>query len=364
MVFQRRAYFLELLESLRELVRHLGNLHRGADACHHVLALCVGEELAEQALRAGSRVAGERNARAAVIAHVAESHGLHVYGCTPGIGDIVVPAVYIRAGVVPGAEHSLDSAHQLLLGVVREIVADFSLVLGLELACQLLQVIRGQLHVLLHALLLLHGIDELLEILLAHFHDHVGIHLDEPSVAVPRPAGVAGFLGDDIDDGLVQSEVQNRVHHARHGRPGTGTDGDKQRVLFVAEFLAGNLLHLNDVLIDLRLDFIVDLSSILIILCTGLRGNREALRHGKPQSCHLCQVRTLASKELAHVRIAFCEQVHPFLHHNLSLSHYFQAVRQSGCPLTKNHNISQSSIIVTICQKNSKPNSAFFGHFW
>ena len=107
----------KLRKSSRELLLHLGNVHRSADTGNDVFALCVGKELAEQALVAGRGVAGEGNARAAVIAHVAEGHGLDVDGSTPGIRDVVVPAVYIRAGVVPAAEDSLDGSHQLLLGI-------------------------------------------------------------------------------------------------------------------------------------------------------------------------------------------------------------------------------------------------------
>ena len=72
---------------------------------------------------------------------------------------------------------------------------DLGLVLGLELAGQLLQVISGELHVLGDAALLLHLVDELLKVLLAHLHDHVGVHLDKAAVAVPGPAGVVGLLG-------------------------------------------------------------------------------------------------------------------------------------------------------------------------
>ena len=95
------------------------------------------------------------------------------------------------AGVVPGTEYGLDSAHELLLGIIREVLADLCLVLGLELSCQFLQVVRGQLYVLLNAFLLLHGVNELFKVLLAHFHNHIGIHLDKSSVAVPCPTRIA-----------------------------------------------------------------------------------------------------------------------------------------------------------------------------
>ncbi|CAN4051079.1 HTH-like domain-containing protein, partial [Dysosmobacter welbionis] len=135
---------LKLGEGLGELFAHFADGHGSPDAGHHVLALGIGQELTEQLLLAGGGVAGEGHAGAAVVAHVAEGHGLDVDGGAPGVGDVVVPAVHVGAGVVPGAEHGLDGAHQLLLGVGGEVCADLGLVLGLELAGQLLQVVGSQ----------------------------------------------------------------------------------------------------------------------------------------------------------------------------------------------------------------------------
>ena len=53
----------------------LGDGLGGAHAGDHVLALGVDQELAEELLLAGGGVAGEGNAGAGVIAHVAEDHG-------------------------------------------------------------------------------------------------------------------------------------------------------------------------------------------------------------------------------------------------------------------------------------------------
>ena len=100
-VFKSLANILKLLESLGEFFFHFGNVHRSTNACNNVFALCVGEELTEKALSAGSRVAGERNACAAIVAHVAERHHLNVNGSTPRIRDIVIAAVNVSTGVVP-----------------------------------------------------------------------------------------------------------------------------------------------------------------------------------------------------------------------------------------------------------------------
>ena len=101
MVFKSLANILELLESLGEFFFHFGNVHRSTNACNNVLALCVGKELTEEALSAGSRVTGERNACTAIVAHITERHHLNVNGSTPRIRNIVITTVYVCTGVVP-----------------------------------------------------------------------------------------------------------------------------------------------------------------------------------------------------------------------------------------------------------------------
>ena len=315
MIFEDLANFLELLVHFGEDVCHLGDGHRGADAGNDVFALGVGEEFAHQALFAGGGVTGEGNARAAVVAHVAERHHLHVDRGTPAVRDVVVHTIDVGAGVVPRAEHRFDGAEELFLRVGGEVGTDLRLIFCLELLGQGLEVFRRQFDVLRDALFFLHLIDELLEVLFADFHDDVGIHLDETAVAVVRPAGVARLLCDGLHHFFVEAEVEDGVHHARHGSACTRTDGDEQRVLFVAELFAADLFHLVDVLHDLRLDIGVDLPAVFIILRACLGGDGEALRHGKTDVGHLCKVCALAAQELAHLCVPFREKVAIFLCH-------------------------------------------------
>ena len=308
------AHILELLEHLRHNLFHLCDGHRSTDTCHHVLALGIHQELAHKLLLAGCRIPGKCNAGAGLIGPVSESHHLHVYGSSPGIRNVVVPAVHIGSGVVPGTEHGLHGAHQLLLGIIREILSDLGFVLSLELICKLLQICRRELHIHLDAPGCLHLVNQFLKILLADFHYDVGVHLDKPSIAVPRPSLIASLSGDGVDHGLIQAQVQDGIHHARHGCPGTGAHRHKQRILGIAELLAGDLLHFANMLIDLPLDLVVDLLPVLIVLSTSVRGDRESLRHRQPQLGHLRQVCTLAAEKLTHIRIALRKQVHPFLH--------------------------------------------------
>ena len=83
----------------------LGERLRGADAGDDVLALGVDQELAVEDVFAGAGVAGEADAGGAVVAHVAEHHGLDVDGGAPVGGDVVQAAVGVGARVHPAAEH-------------------------------------------------------------------------------------------------------------------------------------------------------------------------------------------------------------------------------------------------------------------
>ena len=322
-ILQRVADLHELGIGLRELLGHLVDGHGGTDTGHHVLALGVGQELAHELLLAGGGVAGKGHAGAAVIAHVAEGHGLDVDGGTPGVGDVIVTAIDVGTGIVPAAEHGLNGTQQLLLGIGGEVLTDLGLVLGLELAGQLLQVLGGELHVLSDALLGLHLVNELLEILLAHLHDHVRVHLDETAIAVPGPAGVIGLLCNDRHHVLVETQIQDGVHHTGHGGPCAGTDGDQQGILVIAELLAGDLLHLLNIFHDLGHDLVVDLAAVLIVLGAGLGGDGEALRHRQTNIGHFRQIGALTAQQLTHLCVALCEQVTILLTHaDSSIYHY------------------------------------------
>ena len=319
MILQRLAHGLELGKGGGELLGHLGDGHGGTHAGHHVFALGVGEELAHQLLFAGGGVAGEGDAGAAIVAHVAEGHHLHVDGGAPAVRDVVVTAIDVGAGIIPGTEHGLNGAHELLLGVGGEVLPDLGLIFGLELHGQLLEIVGGELHILGDALSGLHLVDELLKILLAHFHDHVGIHLDKAAIAVPRPAGVARLLGDGVDHVFIEAQVEDGVHHAGHGGAGAGAHGHQKGILLVTELLAGDLFHLLDVLHDLALDLVVDPAAVFIILGAGLGADGKALRDGQADVGHLGQIGALAAQQLPHLGVAFGEQVNVLVHILLSL---------------------------------------------
>ena len=114
----------------------------------------------------------------------------------------------------------------------------------------------------------------------------VNLNLGCPSGTVTAKGKGAGMLGRPEELDHLLEDVYKRQ------------DRDQQGVVQIAELLAGDLLHLDDILHDLRLDLVVDLLAVLIVLSARLGGDGEALGHGQADVGHLGQVGALASQQL------------------------------------------------------------------
>ena len=316
--------------------------HRGADAGNDVLALSVHQILAEQSLLAGRGVAGERNAGARSVAHVAEHHRLHVDGGAPAGGDVVHAAIDDRAGVVPAAEDSLDRLDQLHLGILREVLTLILFVELLELGNELLQIFRSELGVHLDALLLFEFVDDLLKRRLGRAHDDVGEHLDESAVAVIGKARIAGLACKPLDRHVVETEIEDGVHHAGHRGACARTDGDEEGVLFVAELLAGILLHLCERVEDLFDDLARDGLAVIVIFRACLGGDGKAFGNGHAPRSHLGEVSAFAAELRLVVAVCLFEKIDVFCHNkppeNLTVAYYVFILQdrdmfwQAKCP--------------------------------
>ena len=146
-------------------------------------------------------------------------------------------------------------------------------------------------------------------------HD-VAEHLHEAPVGVPREALVLGLRGQTLHRLVVEAEVQDGVEHARHRLARTRAHGDEQRVLGVAELLAGALLERRQRLVDLLVEAVGE-AVLAHVGDARLGRDREPARHpvGAQDARHLRDVGALAAKELAHVPRALGELVDPFRRH-------------------------------------------------
>ena len=91
----------------------------------------------------------------------------------------------------------------------------------LECLGEFLEVLRGEVRVKLDALLGFLLVDGVLEELSLDAHDDAREHLDEAAIGVPGEALVVGLLDESLDRLVVEAEVEDGIHHARHGERST-----------------------------------------------------------------------------------------------------------------------------------------------
>ena len=139
---------------------------------------------------------------------------------------------------------------------------------------------------------------------LLHAHHHVAVHLDEAAVGVVGEPRVAGGLGQPLHGVVVEAEVEDRVHHARHAVAGPGPHAHEQGVLRVAELLPGLLLHELHGGGDLLLEALGKLLVVLVVVDADLGRDREARGHREADLRHLGEVGPLAAEERLHRAVA------------------------------------------------------------
>ena len=156
-------------------------------------------------------------------------------------------------------------------------------------------------------------IEHLIERLLGifGFGDHpehdLAVHRDEPAIAIPREPRVAALLRERVDRGVVEPEVEDRVHHAGHRRRRAGAHADEQWLLRIAELCVRELLDLQ----ERRADFSLELGGIVAgavrhHVAADLGHDREAGRNRQAERGHLGEVRALATERSFVFGAAFC----------------------------------------------------------
>ena len=176
---------------------------------------------------------------------------------------------------------------------------------ALKLADELVQLIRRKLGIGLHTC------DEallgecVLEEIAVDAHDDIREHLDEAAIGIPYEMRVAGLSDEPFGGCVREAEVQNRVHHARHGERRAGTHRDKERILWVAQALAHARLEVARRLLNLGQRALGPDVSRTRILHAGLAGDGVASGHRQADAAHLCEVRTLATERIVHARGTF-----------------------------------------------------------
>ena len=287
---------------------------RGPDTGHHILALGVDQPFAIELVVTVGRVAGECHTRSGGLAHVTEHHRLYVHSRSPVIGNLFDAAIGDGAFAVPGLEHAADGTPQLGFGGIREFHAEHFLDPDLEGLGEVFQLIGSDLGIALVSFLVLEFLHHAVQLLadalavgrldaLGFLHHHVGIHHDQTAVGVIHETRVAGLLDHARKRGGAKADVEDGIHHTRHGGAGAGTAAHQQRVVRVAEFLAHDLFRSGKGVGHLTLQFFRITAAECIVFGAAFRRNGETGRYRHAQAAHFSQVGSLSTQELTHVAI-------------------------------------------------------------
>ncbi len=289
----------ELFINFRHPLLELFDMKRGADASNDVFALGVGEEFSVDLLFAGARVTGESDAGAGVFAHVPEDHGLNVDGGAPFIGNAVHLTIDVGAGVVPAAENGSDRFFELDIRIGREVFVEDVLVVGLIGFDQFLELLGGDFGVELVAVVGFDLVEHRVHLGARMPFGDIGEHQNETAIGVPGEALVVGGFRELIDGLVVKTEVEDGVHHARHGLTGAGTDGDQERDAdSAAEGFVVDLLDFVNMLHDVFPHEIGDLFPGLVVKGASFGRNGETSGDVDPGGGHFSKSEAFSTKDV------------------------------------------------------------------
>jgi len=303
---------LELVVDRGHVLSHLGDLRRSPDARHDVLALGVGQVLAVQHALAGVGVAGEGDARARVVTHVAEDHRHDVDGRAEIVGDLLAVTVVLCPLAEPAREDRLDREVELLVRVGREVAPGFRPDDRLVVGDQRLEVGHVEVGVLgAVAVGFLARLEGLVEAARRDLEHDPPEHRDEPAIGVPAEPLVPGQGDEAVQGVLVQAEIQDGVHHPGHRELCPRADAHEERVGRVAEALAGTSLDLAHRRKDVLPEAVGEGLTGGEVVIAGLGRDRESGRGREAGLGHLGEARALAAEQVLHRSVALGRTVSP-----------------------------------------------------
>ena len=222
--FQSFTQGLQLLVHRRHFRFHHIDRLGGADTGDHIFTLCIHQVLAEQPVFTGVGIAGKAHAGRAILTQVTEYHGAQVDGGTVGHlrRDIELTPVVDRAFATPGIEYRLDCHLQLFQRIIRKGLAGFALDHLHKTVGDFAQIAGRERNVLLDAGLFLDGLEYGIEGLVRHPHRNLAEQLYETAIGIPAKTFITGLRNQALQGVDIEPEVEDGIHHARHGHGGTG----------------------------------------------------------------------------------------------------------------------------------------------
>ncbi len=139
---------------------------------------------------------------------------------------------------------------------------------------------------------------------------HIREHHQKAPVAVVDKPRVARQLDQAFHGRIVQAQIQNGVHHARHGELRAGAHRDQQGIGRIAQLLAGLFLHGGQSGFDLVHQAVGEIAAVFRVLVTRIGRDGKSGRDGQADIAHLGQVRALAAQFIPHRCVALFKEPH------------------------------------------------------
>ena len=137
-----------------------------------------------------------------------------------------------------------------------------------------------------------------------HAHDHIAVHLDEAAVAVVGKRFVTRFAGEGLDRFVVEAEIEDGVHHARHGFARAGANGKQERIAVPAKLFAQLLLDAGDGGVEALFEGLRIPLAVLVVERANVGRNSKARRYRQADAGHLREIRAFSAQQLALLRVS------------------------------------------------------------
>ena len=154
-------------------------------------------------------------------------------------------------------------------------------------------------------------------------HHHISVHGDKATIAIVTKTGIISFFDQPLHGLVVQSQIENSIHHSGHGSAGSGAHRNQQGVLGITKFRFHYFFHI----LQGILQFLFQTGWIFIIIIIIVRANFG--RDGKTRRDryayvgHLGQVSALTTQEIFHIFCSFrfsgAEEIDIFVCHKNNL---------------------------------------------
>ena len=234
------------------------------------------------------------------------------------MGDLTVFPVLPGSLGVPGSEDRVYRKLELFEGVGGELLTFLFLHYLLELLDHLFHVLRFQVGVEFGPNLFLLFFESVFKLFGIDTQHDFAEHLDEPAVGIVGEPLVFRQLRQPLNAFIVKPEVEDGVHHPRHREHRTGANGNKERVVWVAEAFVRKFFELAHGFLDFIHQPPWQFAAAFIVALADLGGDHEARGHGQSKLRHRAQAGTLAAQQSFVCAVALIEGVKVFCHKRAS----------------------------------------------